>query len=180
MSSQYDLYLQKHKTNVHKGFEWIRENLPGLLLNSEDAEWQVIFAHDASKTDPEEYEAYDAYFYGGNKSYKVVQNFNKAWLHHIHCNPHHWQHWVLIHDDAEEPETLIDMPYNYILEMVCDWWSFSWMKGNLFEIFDWYDEHKSYIKLSDKTRKTVEDILNQIKEALSSKASSEEIERSKS
>ena len=58
------------------------------------------------------------------------------------------------------------MPYNYIVEMICDWWSFSWNSGDLYEIFNWYNEHKNYIKLSDKTRKTVEDILSKIKEKL--------------
>ena len=58
------------------------------------------------------------------------------------------------------------MPYNYIIEMICDWWAFSWNSGNLNEIFDWYDEHKNYMKLSDATRKTVENILSKIKEKL--------------
>lgn len=48
---------------------------------------------------------------------------------------------------------------NYIIEMICDWWAFSWEKGNLSEIFSWYDEHKDYIKLHPNTRETVEDIL---------------------
>nr|DAE02562.1 MAG TPA: hypothetical protein [Siphoviridae sp. ctmYS12] len=30
----------------------------------------------------------------------------------------------------------MDMPYNYIIEMICDWWAFSWNKGNLQEIFN--------------------------------------------
>ena len=55
------------------------------------------------------------------------------------------------------------MPYNYILEMICDWWAFSWAKGNLKEIFPWYEEHKNYIKLHQNARKTVESILDQIK-----------------
>ena len=58
------------------------------------------------------------------------------------------------------------MPYKYIVEMVMDWWSFSHAKGNLYEIFSWYDEHKAYMKLSNKTRKTVEDILEKIKTKL--------------
>lgn len=58
------------------------------------------------------------------------------------------------------------MPYNYIIEMICDWWAFSWNGRNLNEIFDWYDKHKDYMKLSDATRKTVEDILSKIKEKL--------------
>ncbi|MCB5918336.1 DUF5662 family protein [Lachnospiraceae bacterium 210521-DFI.3.101] len=58
------------------------------------------------------------------------------------------------------------MPYNYILEMVCDWWAFSWQKENLNEIFNWYNEHKDYMKLSPKTRKTVDSILEKMKEKL--------------
>lgn len=32
MSAQYDLYLQQHRNNVYKGFWWIQENLPELLV----------------------------------------------------------------------------------------------------------------------------------------------------
>ena len=60
----------------------------------------------------------------------------------------------------------MDMPFNYIVEMICDWWSFSWSKGDLTEIFTWYDEHKDYIKLSNYTRRNVENILRQIKRKL--------------
>lgn len=169
MSKEYDLYLKKHRDNVAKGFKWLQQNLPDILIpggDSYDLEHQIVFAHDVSKNTPEEYDAYDVYFYGGNRSYEVVQNFNYAWLHHIHNNPHHWQHWILTNDDKELGDLALDMPYNYIIEMICDWWAFSWQKENLFEIFDWYDEHKDYMKLGDTTRKTVEDILGKIKEVL--------------
>ena len=164
MSIEYDNYLKEHKTNVLKGYHWIRENLPELAeqLDEGEMEWQIDMAHDASKTDILEYEAYDKYFYGGNRSYQVVQDFSYAWLNHIHNNPHHWQHWVLLNDDPDEGEIIMDMPLNYIIEMICDWWSFSWSKGNLREIFDWYQKRYYYIKLSDKTRKTVDDILRKI------------------
>ena len=135
MSYQYDLYLQKHKANVKKGFDWLQTNMPWLFEGKPDAAWQTEFEHDASKSKPDEYEAYDAYFYGGNRSYAVVQAFQRAWLLHIHRNPHHWQHWVLINDDPGEGEVLLEMPYNYIIEMICDWWAFSWAEGNLSEIF---------------------------------------------
>ena len=159
MSQQYDLYLKKHKANVKKGFDWLQTNMPWLFEGRPSAAWQTEFEHDASKSNPDEYEAYDAYFYGGNRSYAVVQAFQRAWLLHIHRNPHHWQHWVLINDDPGEGEVLLEMPYNYIIEMICDWWAFSWEKGNLSEIFSWYDDHQAYIKLHPKTRATVEDIL---------------------
>lgn len=166
MSVQYDQYLENHKANVRKAFEWFKENLPEFLIDDHDYEHQICFSHDYSKNDYSEYKAYDDYFYGGNRSYAVVQNFKKAFLRHIHCNPHHWQHWVLIQDDPDNGELILDMPNEYIIEMICDWWSFSWSKGNLNEIFTWYDAHKDYIKLSSSTRFTVETILKRMKEKI--------------
>lgn len=165
MSWQYDNYLQNHKDGVMKGYEWIRENLPNLLIGECDYEWQLL-NHDSSKSKIDEYQPYDGYFYGNNKSNAVLEEFNKAWLLHIHRNPHHWQHWVLINDNPDEGELVLDMPYKYIIEMILDWWSFSWNNNKLDEIFNWYDQHKDYMKLSDNTRKTVVDILEQIKSKL--------------
>ena len=168
MSKEYDLYLQEHKANVKKGYDWIKENLPDLIPADMRLilEHQIGFAHDASKTEPDEYGPYDEYFYGGNRSSQVVDDFNMAWLKHIHRNPHHWQYFALLCDDPDEGEIVLDMPYNYIIEMICDWMSFSWAKENLYEFFDWYDEHKKHIKLSKNTRKTVEDILGKIRTKL--------------
>lgn len=170
MSVQYDIYLEQHKANVKKGFEWFKEKLPQFLIDCEntgaDFEWQICIAHDQSKTSPEEYDAYDRYFYGGNRSFAVVQDFNRAWLHHIHHNPHHWQHWVLINDDAELGNTCIEMPRVYVIEMICDWWSFSWKTENLHEIFAWYDARKERIELHPNTKKLVEAILDAMKTKL--------------
>lgn len=167
MSIGYDLYLQQHKEGVKKAYEWIRDNLPELVNNDGiDYEWQICQCHDASKSKIDEYEAYDDYFYGGNRSYQVVDHFNRAWLLHIHRNPHHWQHWILINDDPESGEVILEMPHHYVIEMICDWWSFSWRQGSLDEIFKWYDEHKDYIKLNDATRREVESILEQIRAKL--------------
>ena len=178
MSWEYDLYLQEHKENVAKGFYWIQEHLPNLLKSEvysvSELEQQICFNHDASKSDPDEYGAYDAYFDGGNRSFAVKNNFDYAWLLHQHKNPHHWQFWILHNDDPGEGMVALDMTYNYILEMICDWWAFSWSKGDLREIFKWYDEHKDYMKLSDKTRKTVESILDDISKKLDEFETAEE------
>lgn len=63
MSFQYDQYLTQHRSNVERGFDWIAENLPELLVDGFDYGWQIEFAHDKSKDERDEYEAYDAYFY---------------------------------------------------------------------------------------------------------------------
>lgn len=168
MSKLYDDYLLEHKNNVAKGYKWLLENLPELFEDVDIDSWEFIYAHDASKSTEEEYDAYDEYFYGRNKSFEVVQNFNKAWLHHIHNNPHHWQYWILMNDDPNplEREIYIDIPYQYIIEMICDWWSFSWKEDNLYEIFDWYRKHKDNIRMSQQSRFQVEEILDKIKEKL--------------
>lgn len=170
MSLDYDLYLHEHIENVNHGLRWMADNLKmdGVTERDiSDAIWKAT-DHDKSKYDDAEYDAYDAYFYGGNRSYQVVQDFNRAWLHHIHENPHHWQHWVLIEDDPETKQNMlpIEMPVPDVLEMIADWWAFSWKDGNLFEIFNWYADHEDTIVLHKNSRKLVEDILNAIQDVL--------------
>lgn len=183
-NDQYNDYLTTHIDNVNKGYQWLKENLPELLDPDNYIDEvmyygeldDIIAQHDASKyiklPDRDnyyelacEYDAYADYFYG-EKTPEVEQRFDKAWLAHIHANPHHWQHWILHNDDPNIGVKVLDMPYVFIVECICDWWSFSWKQGNLTEIFNWYDQNRSGIIFSEKTRKTVETILDKMKEKL--------------
>lgn len=176
MSKGYDRYLEEHKANVAKGFEWLDKHIPSVIDGDplgylfipiyDRAKTCCCDTHDASKTDADEYDAYDDYFYGIRKDPSTIKEFNKAWLHHIHNNPHHWQYWCIIGDDPKEGVTCVEMPRWYVIEMICDWWSFGWKKDNPYEIFDWYKERKEHIKLHPNTRKLVETILDQMKEKL--------------
>lgn len=157
MSYLYDEYLYDHRKGVQDAYYWLVDK--GIISPAIEVKLDY---HDFSKNSPEEYKAYDDYFYG-NKSSKVVEAFNYAWLHHIHHNPHHWQYWVLQHDD--EPEEVLEMPENYVYEMICDWWSFSFKNKDLYSIFDWYEKHKG-MKLHSKTRKLVEETLQKIRDIL--------------
>ena len=162
MSEQYNLYLLNHARNVKKGFWWFQIHRTDIFQElGIDLERLAVLQQ-------EEANRYDEYFYGtGEKTYEEIdKDFNLAWLHHIHNNPHHWQHWVLINDDPDKGEIVLDMPVEYIFEMICDWWSFSWAQRNPTTIFDWYDEHKYYMKLSEGTKNTVEYILQEMKEVL--------------
>lgn len=170
MSIEYDIYLNSHKSNTMIAFDWLCE----YVFDSDFiADWIVgtvarnIRNHDESKYSTEEYRAYDDWFYSEKRDRKVFEeNFNKSWLHHIHNNPHHWQHWVLINDDAELGTVALEMPMEYVIEMICDWWSFSWNTGNLYEIFNWYEKNKEHIILHDNTRLEVERILSAMEEKL--------------
>ena len=166
VEKEYITYLENHIHNVKNSFEWMKLVIfPMFDEITEDiikmAELLVNY-HDTSKYTKEEFDAYNRYFYGDGKNEK---EFNYAWLHHIHNNPHHWEYWVIYRGD--DLPIILDMPIQYIIEMICDWWAFSWGKGDLFEIFRWYDENKECIVLSDRTKEIVEKILFEMKLQLS-------------
>ena len=181
-NDQYEEYLTTHIGNVKKGYEWLKDNLPDVVSEDNCIEEfayygsldEIIAKHDSSKYNklPDANEYYDLkceyfpyadYFYG-EKTDEVKLKFDLAWLAHIHANPHHWQHWMLQND--EDGLKLLDMPYVFIVECICDWWAFSWKSENLYEIFDWYDKHKEGILISDKTRTTLEHILQEMEDKL--------------
>ena len=155
MSQEYTSYITEHVSNVQHAADWLYNHqiIPEKLS---------LGLHDVSKYQAEEYKAYDDYFYG-TRNKEVDQAFDYAWLHHIHNNPHHWQHWVLVNDD--DGTYALEMPFEYVIEMICDWWSFSFKSGNLYEIFDWYKKHNKMI-LHEKTKKLVDETLDKIKKAL--------------
>lgn len=170
MSVEYDNYIREHRENLKRGLEWMQQNLSGPFINGEKLTEALLNAeqHDQSKYDKEEYDPYDAYFYGPEKTPEVKSAFDYAWLRHIHNNPHHWQYWVLLEDDPEVRSfgKVLDMPLEYIYEMIADWWSFSWRANNLMEIFDWYASHQDNIRLAMKTRMIVNELIGQIYKVL--------------
>ena len=155
MNTDYSKYIIEHVENVKKAYNWLIEK--EIVSNQLFTQMNL---HDISKWGREEFDAYDSYFYG-KKTEKVKTEFNYAWLHHIHSNPHHWQHWVLIND--EDGTTALEMPTEYVIEMICDWWAFSHKSGNLYEIFDWYENNKSKMLLHPNTKELYESILDKIK-----------------
>ena len=166
MKTKYNEYLTNHISAVKTAFDWLLEYLPA-IFEGYDADYvgsHFIKTHDRSKYSEEEYDAYCEYFYGDEKTDEVKEDFDKAWLHHQHNNPHHWQHWLLQKDNGGvEP---LAMPFNYVIEMICDWWSFSWNNDNLYEIFDWYKKQQSDMVLHPETEEQVTHILDLIKKKL--------------
>ena len=155
---EYMSYLNSHIQAVNKAWNYIR---PKIYNDSQFNEYIAeadfnIHHHDESKYDKEEFESYLNYFYPYNKS-KDEKEFNYAWLRHQNLNKHHWQYWCLINDDGGKIEPL-DIPVEYVIEMVCDWASFQFMYQNKY-VIDWYEDNKDNIILSDKSRKLVEKLV---------------------
>ena len=118
MSTKYNEYLSEHLANVRKAYFWLKDHAIIDLKEFESYFLKQLNIHDLSKYSQEEYYAYDSYFYGAETE-KVKKDFDYAWLHHIHQNPHHWQHWVLVNDD--EGIYALEMPKEFVYEMICDW-----------------------------------------------------------
>lgn len=181
MSKSYDEYLTQHRMGVKKSFEFLEENLPDIFvgreLSPEDIN-EIKYKHDASKDRLDEYIPYDYHWYAEQEPDIPMPSipYEEAWLLHNHRNPHHWQYWILHADEGDKTDTIFPMPFRYIIEMICDWWSFSWREGNLGEIFAWYAEHQDGIKIHTETRKIVLDILDQLLEVLEDRPSADEEE----
>lgn len=157
---EYDAYLREHQYNVRKAFNILAPEIKkkGPIIFA--ATRRVINCHDESKFRSDEYEAY------ADKFYRDVENltaFNRAWLMHIHRNPHHWQYWVLIEDSGNKE--ILDMPFVYIVEMVCDWHSFS-AEDPTSTAYKFFELNGSRMKLSPKTLKTVNELLEFLKSSL--------------
>lgn len=154
---EYKNYIIEHKANVKKFADWLVENLPELFTDATDVEtfYELIKEHDESKWSEEEFEPYAQRWHGDKVK---TSEYEEAWKHHWMNNEHHPEFWL-----GE------DMPYIYILEMICDWGSFGIKKGNLRELSDFYynkakdDEEKN---LSDATKEIVEEILTKINSVL--------------
>lgn len=163
MSKEYDAYLRQHLENVRKAYDWCIEH--NIFTKEDLPEIQLIY-HDQSKFTYPEYDFYDNYFYPkeGAVEDEVKNAFEYAWLHHIHNNPHHWNYWVL--PSSKDSTIILDMSLNYILEMLCDYFSFSFKKNDLEEVLNYYKTNKNTMALSDKTRETFETYLKKIENVL--------------
>lgn len=158
--SEYNAYLMKHVNGVKKA--WREILYPAILTESDEDVKSItnvadlVDNHDRSKYQKDEYEAYLNYFYPDRNNKKDSKAFDMAWLLHLKRNPHHWQYWCLINDEGEVVP--MDMPFEYICEMLCDWSSFQFVFDPKSTANKWYSDNKKMI-LSDNTRKKVERLL---------------------
>lgn len=164
---QYRAYLNKHIPNTQAVWETIlrpevQSELDDDVLALID---KLIREHDLSKYSIDEWEGYLDHFYpddGDPKNPKEVEiAYKLAWLHHLHNNPHHWNHWVLLDDDGSGKPEAIDMPLEHVLCMLSDWGSFRYgsppTEDDEFKTTeDWYNGNKKHMIMTDTTKKLVE------------------------
>ena len=76
--------------------------------------------HDLSKYSFSEFATSVKYFEGYRSPYmkeKEINGVSQAWLGHKGKNKHHWEYWYDMIGGKWVP---VEMPYRYVVEMVCD------------------------------------------------------------
>lgn len=151
---------RKYEAYVDKHIEAVREAGARLGIS-----FIQMYPHDSSKWSSEEFPAYAMYFYGGDKP-KYAEEFAKAWLHHIHHNPHHWEHWIFPQEftlpNSNTVDNCLEMPHDYILEMVADWQGASFCQTGSWDITDWLQKQYPRLRLHPKTNLALLEILSNI------------------
>lgn len=82
--------------------------------------WQGII-HDLSKFSPIEFWESVKYYQGTSSpinAAKADKGYSLAWQHHKGRNPHHYEYWT---DNYDKGTTFINIPYKYLIELVCDY-----------------------------------------------------------
>ena len=108
--------ILKHLWTIMRHRYWVRHYCFRLGLIR-----QGLF-HDLSKYSPVEFWTSVKYYQGGSSPIDAEvkeKGFSYVWQHHKGHNPHHWEYWIT--NLSSYQNTPIRIPYNYVLEMLCDW-----------------------------------------------------------
>jgi len=79
--------------------------------------------HDLSKYSPKEFLVGAKYYCGyrsPNELERLETGVSSAWLHHKGRNKHHLEYWIDYDPDQNFHMGGMEMPVNYVAEMVCD------------------------------------------------------------
>jgi len=154
--AEYTNYIKEHKQNVIKCFDTYIDIIQEVLDCNIDIVKNNVEKHDDSKFSNEEFESYRQFFYPINPDKKNKNKMNYGWLNHIHSNKHHWNYWVIV--DAEGI-TALDMPVEYIAEMILDWLAMGMKFNN--SVKDFYNNNVDKMVLSPNTKVLIDRIIDQ-------------------
>ena len=129
--------------------------------------------HDLSKYSFVEFFSSARYFQGNRSpinAEKEDKGYSLAWQHHKGHNPHHWEYWI--DNIGTYKNTPIKIPYEYVIEMICDWLGagivYSKQKVDFnkpySEPLEYYNKFTKERIFHPETQKLIEYFLNEIKE----------------
>lgn len=136
----------------HKWYVFVEGRKLGVPL------WRLVI-HDWSKFTRSEWGPYVRRFEYGRAGLEDKSNdpedFKRAWSHHWHHNPHHWEYWA----KPEWDGMMLHMPETYAREMIADWRAASRVYSGQSDCLSWYEKNKHRQTMDSATREFVEGIL---------------------
>lgn len=138
------IYLNQLKSVLlHKWYVFLAGRLTKVSL------WRLVI-HDWSK-----FTLTELFGYVGNTESEGViskSKWAKSWLHHLHCNAHHPEYWVLswrgnsnFYNELGEKlapfVVVLPMPENYVREMIADMMATSYKITGSWDILIWFNEN---------------------------------------
>lgn len=114
--------------------------------------------HDLSKFRPSEFVIYAKTFFTaeGKRSYAKYPSFDEAWNHHQKRNKHHWEYWIVIKKDSFVP---LDIPDEYLTEMVADMLAVSRLNNGYWGVREYYTQNMDKFLMTEYTRMRLEFII---------------------
>lgn len=127
--------------------------------------------HDLSKYSPTEFFVGCHYYQGTrspNNAEREEKGYSLAWLHHKGRNKHHMEYWIDYSLEKSGQMIGMDMPVNYVVEMVIDRIAASknYQKEDYADDSAWnyYERGKDHYLLHPHTRQLLEKLLLMVKE----------------
>lgn len=121
----------------------------------------LLHLHDQSKFSIVEFPAAVERFRAGDPN---PDRYAAAWLHHVHNNPHHWQHWMFpdgfVPRGSSVEAGVMEMPREYALEMVADWMGSSMAYTGSWDMTGWLTQNMGRIRLHTRTVQAVREVLS--------------------
>jgi hypothetical protein len=141
--------ISQHIATVEEHIRYVREYGTQLMIDPVQ-----LAIHDQSKFTETELIPY-------TKRFVLQQHdqdeWNAAYLHHIHNNPHHWQHWIVPNTDR-----VARMPDRYVLEMVADWQAANKVYDGSDDMEPWLVENLHKVKLHPESGKLLLQVLTDL------------------
>lgn len=165
-------HILGHKDRVKQSLQFFRDigfidKCKKLMPCLDEAKLdKLIEFHDNGKFEEPEFDGYRQWWYPAPGEKRSKQKLNNALLHHLHSSGHHWQYWCTYDTKYDDGVTILKMPCEYVLEMLCDWYSFSIKENNPMSIFSWYEDNKSDMFFHPTTRRLVEVLLIRLKNCI--------------
>ena len=157
---EYLNFIKHHRESLKIALRLLYEKTNKIGLDNMpemDSILEQLDVHDVSKETEPEFSIYRKKYRPSDGELFTdddVENFKLATTHHFTNNKHHWEHWVKYNKDGYH---ILDIPFNYIVEMYLDWSVTAARFNN--SVMDWYVGNFSKMLLTKKTRDFLEPMI---------------------